>query len=317
MGIRPLAGALALAASAGAALGQGFPNKAVTLICPWPAGGATDITMRALAETTAKHLGQPVIIENKPGAGGTLGAVALTNARPDGYTLSQIPLGVFRIPHITKTNYDPLSDITYVVGVSGYTFGVVVRVDAPWKTWDEYVAFAKANPDKISYGSPGANTSLHITMEEIAFKQGIKWVHVPYKGAAESMAALLGGHIVSSADSTTWGAHVDAGKMRLLATWGEKRTKRWPEVPTLKELGYGIVSNSPYGIGGPKGMDPQVIRILHDAFKKGMEDPAHIAVLEKYDQELAYLSTEEYTRYARDTFAAEKATMERLKAQSK
>jgi tripartite-type tricarboxylate transporter receptor subunit TctC len=309
-------GAAALAFAAGAAAQQ-FPTKAITLICPWPAGGSTDITMRALAEATAKHLGQPIIVENRPGAGGTLGAVALTNARPDGYTLSQIPLSVFRVPHITKTNYDPLADITYIVGVSGYTFGVVVRSDAPWKTWEEYVGYAKANPDKVSYGTPGANTSLHITMEEIGFKQGIRWVHVPYKGNAENMTALLGGHIVSSADSTGWGAHVDAGKMRLLVTWGAKRTKRWPDVPTLKELGYDIVSNSPYGIGGPKGMDPQVVKILHDAFKKGMEDPAHLAALEKYDQELAYMSTEEYTRYARETFAAERATMARLKAQSK
>ena len=131
------------------------------------------------------------------------------------------------------------------------------------------------------------------------------------------MLAILGGQVNAAADATGWGPQVDAGKLRLLVTWGDKRTKRWPNVPTLLELGFGIVSNSPYGIGGPKGMDPQVVRTLHDAFKKGMEDPAHLAALEKYDQELAYLSTEEYTRYARETFAAERATMERLKAQSK
>jgi len=308
------AAALALAASAAA---QQFPSKAVTVIVPWPAGGSTDICMRALAEATAKYLGQPVIIENKPGASGTLGAGAMLNAKPDGHTLTQVAISVFRIPHVEKTPFDPLADITYILGISGYTFGVVVRSDAPWRSWNDFLGYAKANPDKISFGTPGANTSLHITMEEIAWKQGIKWIHVPHRGNAPSMAALLGGHILAAADATGWGPHVNAGKMRLLVTWGEKRTKRWPDVPTLNELGYGIVSNSPYGIGGPKGMDPRVVKTLHDAFKKGMEDPIHLNILEKYDQDLWYLSSADYTRYARETFAAEKATMDRMKAQSK
>lgn len=110
---------------------------------------------------------------------------------------------------------------------------------------------------------------------------------------------------------------MNAGKLRLLVTWGDARSKPWPEVPTLKELGYGIVSNSPYGIGGPKGVDPKLVKVLHDAFKKGLEDSIHLSVLEKYDQEPWYLSTADYTRYARATFAAEQTTMERMKAQAK
>jgi tripartite-type tricarboxylate transporter receptor subunit TctC len=302
---------------AGSAWAQQFPNRHITLIVPWPAGGSTDICMRALAEATVKHLGQPIIVENRPGAGGTLGAAALANAKPDGYTIAQLPLAVFRLPHINKTPFDPMSDLTYIAGISGYTFGVVVRSDSSLKTWNDLIAYVKGNPGKLSYGSPGANTSLHVTMEEIAYKQGLKWLHVPYKGNAENMTGLLGGHVDAAADATGWGPHVDAGKMRLLVTWGEKRTKRWPDVPTLKELGYGIVSNSPYGIGGPKGMDQKVVKVLHDAFKKGMEEPAHLSVLEKYDQELWYLSSEDYTRYARETFAAEKATMERMQSQAK
>ena len=313
---RLIAGSAALAFAASVAAQQ-FPSKPVVMIVPWPAGGSTDICMRALAEATAKYLGQPIVVENRPGAGGTLGAVALTNAKPDGYTITQIPLSVFRLPHLNKMPFDPMTDITYIIGISGYTFGVAVRSDAPWQSWNEFITYAKANPDKISFGTPGANTSLHITMEEIAWKQGIKWIHVPYKGNAENMSALLGGHVMAAADATGWGPFVDTGKMRLLVTWGEQRTKRWPNVPTLKELGYGIVSSSPYGIGGPKGMDPQVVKILHDAFKKGSTDPVHLSVLEKYDQELWYRSTEDYARYARETYAAEKATMERLKLQSK
>ena len=156
----------------------------------------------------------------------------------------------------------------------------------------------KSNPDKVAFGSPGANTSLHITMEEVAWKQGIKWLHVPHKGNAPNMQALLGGHVDAAADATGWGPHVNSGRLRLLVTWGDKRTKRWPDVPTLKELGFGIVSNSPYGLAGPKGMDPKVVKILHDAFKKGAEDPIHAGTLEKYDQELWYQSPEDYARYA-------------------
>ncbi len=315
MQIRWILGAAALLFSA-AATAQ-FPSKPVTLIVPWAAGGPTDACMRALAEATSKYLGQQVIVENKPGASGILGATAMVNAAPDGYTLTQIPISVFRLPHMEKTPFDPMTDLTYLIGVSGYTFGLAVRSESPWRTIGEFVAFAKANPDKISYGTPGANTSLHITMEEIAYRNGIKWTHVPHKGAAPNVAALLGGHIDASADSPGWAPHVAAGKLRLLAIWTEKRSKRWPDVPTLQEAGFGIVSSSPYGIAGPRGMDPKVVKILHDAFKKGMEDVVHTSMLEKFDQDLWYRSGEDYARYARETFAAEKATMDRMKAQAK
>jgi len=304
VGIASLMGSVALA--------QPFPSKPVTMIVPWPAGGSTDQVMRALGQATEKYLGQPIIIENKAGAGGTLGATALTTARPDGYTVTQLPITIFRMPHTTKVGFDPLADFTYIIGVSGYTFGVVVRADSPWKTWQELIDYAKANPGKLSYGTPGANTSLHVTMEEIGYRNNIKWTHVPFRGNADNMQALLGGHVDISADATGWGPNVDAGKFRLLATWGPNRTKRWPTVPTLKELGYDIVSTSPYGIGGPKGMDPQVVKVLHDAFKKGMEDPVHMQAMEKYDQDLIYMSGDDYSKFARQAFEEEKAVAARL-----
>jgi tripartite-type tricarboxylate transporter receptor subunit TctC len=291
---------------------QTFPSKPVTLIVPWPAGGSTDQVMRALATATEKYLGQPIIVENKAGAAGTLGATAMVTTKPDGYTVTQIPISIFRLPHTTKVGFDPLTDLTYLIGISGYTFGVAVRADAPWKTFRELVDYAKANPGKVTYGTPGANTSLHITMEEIAYRYGIQWTHVPFKGNADNMQALLGGHINVSADATGWAPHVDAGKMRLLVTWGAQRTRRWSDVPTLKELGYDIVSTSPYGIAGPKGMDPAVAKILHDAFKKGMEDPTHMQAMEKYDQDLIYMSSEDYAKFAKQSFADEKATMTRM-----
>src|SRR5205085_8140400 len=156
---------------------------------------------RAIAENAAKHLGQPIIIDNKPGASGILGpSTMVANAKPDGYTISQIPITVFRLPYITKAAFDPTKDFSYIAHLTGYTFGVVVKADAPWKTFRELLDYAKANPGKLNYGTPGAGTSLHITMEQIAKQQGIKWTQVPFKGVAESMNALLGGHIDVTAD---------------------------------------------------------------------------------------------------------------------
>lgn len=296
----------------GTASAQQFPVKPITLICPWPAGGSSDLVMRAFAESVSKQLGQQVVIENRPGASGTMGAGALMNAQPDGYTLTQLPISVFRIPHINKTPFDPLKDITYIINVTGYTFGLVVRADAPWKDLSEFVAYAKANPEKITYGTPGAGTTPHLAVEQFALKAGIKLSHIPFKGFAENMQSLLGGHTMALSDSTGWAPHVDAGKARILATYGSKRTKRWPQVPTLLDAGYDTVSDSPFGFGGPKGMDPKVVKILHDAFHKAMDDPKVLAMLEKFDQPVIYMNGDDYTKFAKKTFVEERALIERL-----
>jgi len=290
-----------------------FPTKPVTLICPWPPGGSTDISMRALAETTSKYLGQPVVIDNKAGGSGTVGGATMAaTAKPDGYTVAQIPITIFRLPNMMKVTWDPLKDFTYIIHLTGYTFGVVVKADAPWKTWNEFVAYAKANPNKVTYATPGAGTSLHITMEMFAMKEGIKWIQVPMKGGGETTPAVLGGHVTATADSTGWASQVDAGQLRLLVTWGNQRTKKWPNVPTLKDLGYGIVSNSPFGLAGPKGMDPKVVKTLHDAFKKGMEDPAYLKILERLDMEPFYKNTEDYAKYVKEMCEEEKVIVDKL-----
>jgi tripartite-type tricarboxylate transporter receptor subunit TctC len=290
-----------------------FPSKPVTLIVPWAPGGSTDVCLRVLAETTTKYLGQPVVVDNKPGGGGTVGGATMAaTAKPDGYTVAQIPISVIRYPYMMKVNWDTLRDFTYIIHLTGYTFGVVVKADAPWKTWNEFIAYAKANPGKVTYATPGAGTSLHITMETMAMRQGIKWIQVPMKGGGETTPAVLGGHVTATADSTGWAPQVDAGELRLLVTWGNQRTKKWPNVPTLKELGYGIVSNSPFGIAGPKGMDPKVVKILHDAFKKGMEDPAFQKVLAQFDMEPFYKNSEDYGKFVQQQCAEEKVILEKM-----
>jgi tripartite-type tricarboxylate transporter receptor subunit TctC len=211
-----------------------------------------------------------------------------------------------------KTSLDPAADFTYIIGVSGYTFGVVVRSDAPWKTFRELIDYARANPGKINYGTPGAGTTLHITMEQIAKQQGIKWTHVPFKGTSETTGALVGGHVDAAADATGWASLVNAGQLRLLVLWTAARSKNWPDAPTLRETGIDMVSNSPFGIAGPKGMDAAVVKIIHDAFKKGAEDPAYLEATAKLDQEPAYLTTDDYRRYAIRELAEQKRLIEDL-----
>ena len=297
----------------GANSAPGYPTRPITLIVPWPAGGSTDRHMRTLAELAGKQLGQPVIIENKPGGGGTVGpgTMALT-AKPDGYTIAQFPLGMLRIPHMQKTQWDPLKDFSFIIGLSGYTFGFTVRADSPYKTFNEYIEAARKAPGKIDYGSTGIGSSPHLLMEELADKAKVELTHVPFKGNADLMQALLGGHVMAQSDASGWDKFVDTGQMRLLVTFGDKRTKRWPNVPTAKDLGYGIVSSSPYGLVGPKGMDPAIVKTLHDAFKKALDDPKHAEMMEQLNQEVWYRSSDVYAKWVRETYVKDKVLIQKL-----
>jgi len=311
MRLRTAFAVLALAWALPAAAADAYPSRPVTLIVPWPAGGSTDTHLRKLSEIASRHLGQPIVIENKPGGGGMLGpGVMAKSAAPDGYTIAQITVGAFRQPFLQKVDWDPLRDFTYIIGVSGYTFGMVVKADSPFKTLDDVIAYARANPGKMSYSSTGMGTSPHLLVEQLASKAGVQFLHVPYKGNADSTQALMGGHVMVQSDATGWGKFVDQGAFRLLVTFGDQRT-RWG-APTAKELGYDVVSYSPYGLAGPKGMDPKVVKILHDAFKKAIDDPENAKVLQMLDQVYWYKSPDDYTRWAAETFVSEKALIERL-----
>jgi tripartite-type tricarboxylate transporter receptor subunit TctC len=306
----PSFGAFAQATAAGSA--QGFPSRPIKLLVAFPAGGPTDITMRSLADNASKVLGQPIVVENKPGAGGTLPAQQLQSSPADGYTLAQIPLGVFRLPYTTKINWDPVKDIAYIINVTGYAFGIVVPTDSPIKTWADFVAYAKANPGKLSYGSTGTLTSPHLTTELIAQKLGIQLNHIPFKGSADLAQAIVGGHVMAAADSTGFAPLVESGKLRVLNTWGEQRLAKFPDAPTLKELGIDIVQNSPFGIGAPRGTPAEVVRKLHDAFKKAMEEPSYVQALGRYDMLPMYMSSSGYSKFAQDTYTTEKALVEKL-----
>ncbi|WP_342133023.1 tripartite tricarboxylate transporter substrate binding protein [Hydrogenophaga sp. OTU3427] len=310
--------ALGLAAGAAAAVAlpalaqDKFPSRAITLIAPWPAGGSSDAVMRSFAESASRALGVPVIVDNKPGAGGTLGATAMVNAKPDGYLLTQLPLGIYRLPHMQQMAFDPVKDITHIACLTGYTFGIACTADAPFKTLKDMVAYAKANPGKLEYGHTGTGTTPHLAIEEFSEKAGIQLNPIAYKGSAEIMQAILGGHIRVMSGTTEFAPHVFSGKLRLLATLGSKRNKAFPDVPTVKESGWDTITESPFGIGGPRNMDPAVVKVLHDAFKQTLEDPKVLAALDKFYQPVIYMNTADYGAYAARTYAAEKATIERL-----
>jgi tripartite-type tricarboxylate transporter receptor subunit TctC len=288
----------------------GFPDRPITIYCAFSAGGNTDLALRALAEATTKQLGRRILVENKPGAGGVLAAEAVSRARPDGYLLAQIPTAVFRQPHVTRSAFNPPNDMTWIINVAAYVFGVSVRADSPWKTWKDFVDYAKQNPGKINYASPGIGSALHSTMDDIAQREGIKWVQVPYKGTVEMLTALRQGEVHAYAGTPPW-EHIKAGTFRPLVTWGEKPTSKYPNLPTLKQI-YGIVSNAPWGIAGPKGIDPRIARLLHDALRRGMNDPLFVETIDRLGMEAYHMSSEDYARYARRTFDAEKIVVERL-----
>lgn len=299
----------------GSALAQAYPTKPITMIVPWPAGGSTDVAMRALSNAASKHLGQPIIIDNKGGASGTLGpATMAATAKPDGYTLSQIPITIFRLPMMKnqKVSWNPDTDFTYIIHLTGYAFAVGTNADGQFKKWQDVVDFAKANPGKVAYGTPGAGTSLHIGMELIAAKAGIQMTHVPFKGDAESRAAVLGGHIHLTVGGSGLVPLVEAGQMRALMIWTKDRAKAWPDVPTLKDLGYPWVFDSPFGIAGPKGMDPGHVKIVHDAYKKALDDPEALAVLEKFFMVPNYADQKGYLEIIKQTTAYEKEALARI-----
>jgi len=306
-------GAAATLAAVPRAFAADYPDKPITFICPWPAGGTADMTMRALCTAAARTLGQTLVVENKAGASGMLGLRAMASAKPDGYTIGQIPISVARFSQLGTVPVDPLKDLSYIARTSGQTFGIVVRAEAPWKTLKEFVAAAKASPGKITYGSAGIGGATHVGMEEFALAAGVQFNHIPYKGGAPAMQDLLGGQIDALADSSAWAPHVKAGKLRLLATWGEKRTQDFPEVPTLKEQGFDVVVDAPNGIGAPKGLDPAVEKRLREAFKLAAASPEFTAACDKIDAPLMYLDGPDYEKYVAATYRKETLLIERLK----
>ena len=310
---------IALAASgailAAPAFAQGrFPERPIRLIIPWTPGGSADAQLRSLSEQASRILGQPIVTENRGGAGGTLHAVHLAReARPDGYTLGQMHLSVIRRPFLVRApQWDATTDFSHIIGLSGWLFGVAVPANSRLQTWQDMIAFARANPGRLSFATSGIATTNHLTMEDIMGRERIEMTHVAFRGASEAMPNVLNGSVDMIADSSIWAGAVEAGQMRLLSVWTAERVARFPTVPTLRELGYDLVVTSNYGISGPPRMDPGIVRVLHDALHTALMSEENARVRAQFDMPLVYMNTQEYTDFVAQRAAWERDMVTRL-----
>ena len=293
-----------------------FPNRAIKLVVAFPAGGPTDLTMRQLAENAAKVLGQPIVVENRPGAAGSLPATQLQNTVADGYTIAQLPMSVMRLPFTTGLKWNPVEDLSYIINVTGYAFCMVASTQSGLKNWQEVVAWAKAHPGKLTLGNTGTYTSPHVTSAIIAQQLGLDVVHVPYKGSAELMRATMAGEVMVAADTSAVIPYVDQGRMVALNVWTEKRLPTLPNTPTLIELGLPTTQYSPFGLVGPKGMPADVQATLHKAFKEAMEMESYQAMLQRFEMLPIYMNSADYKKFAAESTVKEKTVLAKLGPQA-
>jgi tripartite-type tricarboxylate transporter receptor subunit TctC len=259
--------------SGGAENPANYPSKPITLIIHFSVGGTTDLTARKLADTASRILGQPIVAENKLGGAGVIGLNAVAKANPDGYTIGTFSYSASVIvPHLRSVPYNVKQDFSYILQYAEYPQAFCVLANARWKTFKEFIEDARKNPDKLNYATAGAKSGQHILMEQIALAENVKITHVPTQGGAEVVSQQLGGHVDGSF-AAELAPHVLSGKVRALAVAGEKRLQSMPNIPTFAELGYKLESPLWLGLVTPKGVDPRIVKKLHDAFKKAYEDP--------------------------------------------
>ena len=291
-----------LALGASVAFAQDYPSRPITLIVPFPPGGVADNVARPVAQALSKQLGQTVIIENKQGAGGGIGMAVVAKAKPDGYTLLLALSSISVIPEADKVlGRAPMFQLDQLLPIARFTADPVVlavRAESPWKTYAEFVAFAKANPKKLNYGSSGNYGTMHVPMEMLASGAGISLTHVPFTGAAPAVTALLGGTLdaVASGPSTVV-QHVKAGKLRVLANWGAERHPALPDVPTLRELGVSTAYAQWSGLFAPAGTPENVLAALRKAARDAQDDAAFRQTFITLQTPLAYLDAPEFRVY--------------------
>jgi tripartite-type tricarboxylate transporter receptor subunit TctC len=263
--------ALALARRAGAQ--PAYPSKPITLIVPFAPGGGADLSVRALAKAAEASLGQPVTIVSKPAGGGAGAMKEVAQSAPDGYTLIDFTAILAAIaPHMREVPYDPLKDFTPVMNFGAFITFVAVRADSPYRSFDQLVEFARANPRVATFGVSVIGASSHLGMARVAAERKVDVTFVPFGGGAPAVTALLGRHVTAAVTSGEVLAHVKSGEVRLLASLMTDKSPDFPNVPSLKDLGFGWSLNSWLGIAGPAGLPPDVVARLEKAFLAAMQD---------------------------------------------
>lgn len=273
-----------------------FPTRPINFYISAPPGGYFDLVTRPMCEYASKALGQPVVPINKAGAATTLAPTLVKAMAPDGYNISQISTAMFSLPPQQDVNYDPAKDFTYICTTVQAGLGIVVKADSPWKSIKELAAYAKANPNKVKYGTANPRGNLHFAMVDIGEREGIQWEMVPFLSGNDVVASLLGGHVQVISQGPEWIPHVEAGTMRLLAVVAAQRSKRFPDVPCTKELGYDHFDGS-LGVVGPAGMPRPVVDILANTLKDSLKEPSLLKVLEVLDGYPSFRGPEEYAKF--------------------
>lgn len=286
-----------MVATSGHLLAAEYPKKPVRLIINFSAGGTTDFASRLMISKAPEVLGQALICVNKPGAGGTLGVSEVARSKKDGYTIGTCNMpAVAIIPQIRKVPYKPFEDLVQIAAVMPYEYGLMVRGDSPWKTWEDLVDHIKKNPGKVTYGSPGTGTTNHLVTARIGKELGFDWKHVPFQGGVKETAALLGGHVdVINNTTASVASSIKAGKIRVLMVTSEYRFSLCPDVPTMKEQGFGFSQISYMSIVGPAGMPDGARAKIEAAFKAAVEDKGVLKGTGKLDLHPKYMSGKEYT----------------------
>ena len=279
-----------------------YPSKAITVVVPFPPGGVADIVARPAADAMSRYLKQPVVIENKPGAGGGIGMGYVAKAKPDGYTLLLALSSISILPEADKvTGRAPLYALDQFVPIARLTADptvLAVRANSPWKTLQEFIDDAKRRPGAITYGSSGNYGTMHMPMEMFAERAGIKLLHVPYTGGGPAVVGLLGGNVdaISTGPSTVI-QHVKAGKVRVLASWGDKRLASLPDVPTLSESGVDAVFFQWSALFAPVGTPEAVLAKLREAARTVAADQAFVKALATVETPVQYLDAPEMQRF--------------------
>jgi tripartite-type tricarboxylate transporter receptor subunit TctC len=300
------------------AMAAEYPSKPINFYICHPPGGSADVVARPFANAAKQSLGQPFVLENKGGGGGTQGPQLVASKAPDGYTVGTMLNSTLVAYHMGKLNFNPMTDLTVIMAYAATLQGIAVRADAPWKTMKDLVEYARKNPGKVSYTSSGFGTTAHIPIENLADVAGIQLVHVPANGGAEMVPALLGGHVdFMSGSSANWMGLLEAGQVRLLATYGSKRAVRLPQIPTLQELGYDVVERNAHTLIGPKGMPEPIVKKIYDAFKKAKDDPAYRTLLKNLDMESLEMTQAESQKQVQSDFARYAKVLEKLDMKKK
>ena len=301
--LRALAGAfLAVAVPLAAGAQSDYPSKPITMIVPFPPGGVADITARPVAEAMGRYLQQPVVVENKAGAGGGVGMQYVAKARPDGYTVLLALSSISIIPEADKVlGRDPMYQLGQLVPIARFTADptvLAVRADSPWKSVKDMLDAARNAPGAIPYGSSGNYGTMHVPMEMLSSASGTRMLHVPYTGAGPAVVALLGGSVdaLSTGPSSVMG-HVKGGKVRILASWGERRHPALPDVPTLRELGYDAQFSQWTGLFVPAGTPEPAIARLREAAKFAVEDTSFKGSLAKVETPIQYLDQPQFRAF--------------------